>query len=133
VEPTICPKVAEVGFVMMLFVLLLDSNPVGFAADSRKVQPCTAGGITHALVTRSRTPSGDGELLVLAGNASAGALAAAEWLTQPWHAKELVGRLRPSPGAGGPLARHFQIVLKVAFQQGIPLHTSYLFPHALQY
>jgi len=95
------------------------------------VQPGTAEGVTHALITRSQAPSGDGELLVLAGNASADTLAAAEWLTQPWHAKELVNRLRSAPGAGGKVPRHFQIVLKVAFHQGIPVETSYVFHHAL--
>jgi hypothetical protein len=100
-----------------------------FLADH--VQPGTAEGITHALITRSRAPSGNGELLVLAGNASADTLAAAEWLTQPWHAKELVDRLRSTPGAAGKVPRHFQIVLRVAFQQGIPVQTSYVFHHAL--
>jgi hypothetical protein len=95
------------------------------------VQPGTPEGITHALITRSRAPSGNGELLVLAANASAGTLAAAEWLTEPWHAKDLVERLRSAPGAGGKVPRHFQIVLKVAFQQGIPVQTSYAFHHAL--
>lgn len=94
-------------------------------------QPGKAEGVTHALVTRSRAPSGSGELLVLAGNASADTLAAAEWLTKPWHAKELVERLRSAPGAGGKVPRHFQIVLRVAFQQGIPVQTAYVFHHAL--
>jgi len=96
-----------------------------------RVQPGTAEGVTHALITRSRAPSGNGELLVLAGNASADTLAAAEWLTQPWRARELVERLRSAPGAGGKVPRHFQIVLRVAFQQGIPVQTSYVFHHAL--
>jgi hypothetical protein len=95
------------------------------------VQPGTSEGVTHALITRSRAPSGNGELLVLSGNASADTLAAAEWLTQPWHAKELVERLRSAPGAKGKVPRHFQIVLRVAFQQGIPVQTSYVFHHAL--
>jgi hypothetical protein len=100
-----------------------------FLADH--IQPGISEGIIHALITRSRAPSGNGELLVLAGNTSAGTLAAAEWLTEPWRAKELVERLRATPGAGGKVPRHFQIVLKVAFQQGIPVQTSYAFHHAL--
>jgi hypothetical protein len=97
------------------------------------VQAGIPEGVTHALITRSRAPSGNGELLVLAGNASAGTLAAAEWLTEPWHAKELVDQLRSAPGAGGKVPRHFQIVLKVAFQQGTPVQTSYVFHHALSH
>jgi hypothetical protein len=96
------------------------------------VQPGISEGVTHVLITRSRAPSGNGELLVLAGNASADTLAAAQWLTQPWHAKELVDRLRSAPGAAGRVPLHFQIVLKVAFQQGIPVQTSYVFHHALK-
>ena len=53
-------------------------------------------------------------------------LAAAEWLTQPWHAKELVGHLRTPSGT---LPRYFQVVIKVAFKQGIPVTSSYLFHH----
>ena len=54
--------------------------------------------------------------------------AAAEWLTQTWRARELADRLR---GRSGRIPRHFQVVLKVAFKQGIPVHSSYVFHHAL--
>jgi hypothetical protein len=92
------------------------------------VQPGTMEGETHALITRTPGPSGVGELLVLAGNASADTLAAAEWLTQTWRARELAIRLR---GRSGRIPRHFQVVLKVAFKQGIPVQSSYVFHHAL--
>jgi hypothetical protein len=83
-------------------------------------------GETHAVISRIPGPSGVGEFLIIAGNASPDTLAAAEWLTQPWHAKELVGHLRtPS----GKLPRYFQVVIKVAFKQGIPVTSSYLFHH----
>jgi hypothetical protein len=93
-----------------------------------RVQPGTMEGETHALITRSAGPSGVGELLVLAGNASADTLAAAEWLTQSWHARDLTDRLR---ARSGRIPHHFQVVLKVAFKQGIPVHSSYVFHHAL--
>jgi hypothetical protein len=97
-----------------------------------RTQPGTADGETYALITRSRGPSGNGELLVLAGNASADTLAAAEWLTEPWRARELLEKLRAGPGGGnGEIPRHFQVVLKVAFKQGIPVQSSYVFHHAL--
>lgn len=100
----------------------------GFLED--RIQPGrTSEGETHALITRTAGPSGAGELLVIAGNASADTLAAAEWLTQPWHARELVGKLR---NGSGEMPRHFQVVLKVAFKQGIPVQSSYVYHRVLR-
>lgn len=97
-------------------VYLQDRLPPGKVAE----------GETHALISRMQGISGVGEFLVIAGNASADTLAAAEWLTQPWRAKELVARLRrPS----GEMPGSYQVVLKVAFKQGIPLQSSYVFHH----
>jgi hypothetical protein len=89
----------------------------------------TAEGETHALITRTAGPSGAGELLMIAGNASADTLAAAEWLTQPWHARELVAKLRET---SGETPRHFQVVIRVAFKQGIPVQSEYVFHHVLR-
>jgi hypothetical protein len=66
---------------------------------------------------------------MIAGNASADTFAAAEWLTQSWRARELAGRLREREGE---LPRHFQAVIKVAFKQGIPVRSSYVFHHVLK-
>ena len=73
-------------------------------------------------------PSGVGEFLVIAGNASADTFAAAQWLTQPWRASELVKRLG---GESGQLPRYYQVVLKVAFKHGVPVQSSYVFHHVL--
>jgi hypothetical protein len=86
-------------------------------------------GETHALISLTPGPTGIGELMVIAGNASPDSFAAAEWLTQPWHATELCQRLRT---ASGGIARYYQVVLKVEFKQGIPVKTSYVFHHVLQ-
>jgi hypothetical protein len=86
-------------------------------------------GETHALITRSAGLSGVGEFLVIAGNASADTLAAAQWLTQPWRARELAARL----AAGSQeVPRHYQVVLKVAFKSGIPVQSSYVLHHVLR-
>ncbi|HTS61838.1 MAG TPA: hypothetical protein VMH28_07425 [Candidatus Acidoferrales bacterium] len=85
-------------------------------------------GETHALITRAAGPSGTGEFLMIAGNASPDTFAAAEWLTQPRRARELVNRLRTR---AGDVPRHFQVVIKVAFKQGIPVQSSYVFHHSL--
>jgi hypothetical protein len=69
-----------------------------------------------------------GEFLTLAGNASADTFAAAEWLTRPRRAQELLNHLR---ARNGELPRHFQAVIKVAFKQGIPVQSSYVFHHVL--
>ena len=85
-------------------------------------------GETHALISRTPGPSGKGEMLVIAGNASPDTFAAAEWLTDQARARELIRHLR-SPQ--GEVPRYFQVVLKVSFKQGIPVESSYLFHHAL--
>jgi hypothetical protein len=85
-------------------------------------------GETHALISRMPGLSGVGELLMIAGNASPDTQAAAEWLTQPWRAKELVSRLR---APSGKIPRYFQVVIRVAFKQGIPVQSSYVFHHGL--
>jgi hypothetical protein len=89
----------------------------------------TSEGETHALITRTSGPSGLGEFLMIAGNASADTFAAAEWMTQSRRASELVAHLRQP---NGQMPRHFQAVIKVAFKQGIPVQSSYVFSHVLK-
>ncbi len=84
-------------------------------------------GETHAVISRLQGIAAAGEFLIIAGNASPDTLAASEWLSRPWLAKELVDRLR-TPSGGLP--RSYQVVLKVAFKQGIPVQSSYVFHHA---
>ncbi len=85
-------------------------------------------GETHAVISRTPGPSGKGEMLVIAGNASPDTFAAADWLTDPVRARELVRRLRTPKGE---IPRYFQVVLTVSFKQGIPVQSSYLFHHVL--
>ncbi|HEY2015790.1 MAG TPA: hypothetical protein VGH38_19945, partial [Bryobacteraceae bacterium] len=87
-------------------------------------------GETHALITRTPGLSGRGELLVIAGNASPDTQSAAEWLTEPWRARELVSHLRMPSGA---LPSYYQVVVRVAFKQGVPVQSSYVFHHVLKY
>jgi hypothetical protein len=84
-------------------------------------------GETHALISRMPGLSGEGEIMIIAGNASPDTLAAAEWLTQPSRARQLAARLRAS---SGQIPLYFQVVIKVAFKQGIPVESSYVFHHA---
>jgi hypothetical protein len=86
-------------------------------------------GETHALITRTSGLSGRGELLVIAGNASPDTQAAAEWLTQPWRARELASHLRMPSGA---MPGHYQAVVRVTFKQGVPVQSAYVFHHVLK-
>jgi len=85
-------------------------------------------GETHALISRTPGLSGKGDLLVIGGNASPDTFAAAEWLTDPARARELVRHLR---SANGSIPRYFQAVIHVSFKQGIPVQSSYVFHHVL--
>ena len=85
-------------------------------------------GVTHALISRMPGLSGNGEVMVLAGNGTPDTLAAAQWMTQPDRARQLASHLRlPS----GQLPRHFQVLLKVQFRNGVPVDSSYVLPRAL--
>ena len=86
-------------------------------------------GESYALISLVPGLSGVGHVLILGGNASAATYAAAQWLTQPEFARQLVQRLRlPS----GKLPQYYQVVLKVEFRDGIPLQSSYLLHRILQ-
>ena len=86
-------------------------------------------GETHALISRTPGLSGAGEVLVIGGNASPDTLAAAEWMTQPRRAAELVNRLRSS---SGEFPKYYQVVLHVTFKQGVPVQSSYVYHHVLK-
>jgi hypothetical protein len=78
-------------------------------------------GEAHALISLAPGLSGVGQVLMIGGNASAATYGAAQWLTQPDFARQLVNRLRlPS----GKLPQYYQVVLKVQFRDGIPLQSS---------
>jgi hypothetical protein len=86
-------------------------------------------GVTHALISRTPGLAGQGDLLLLGGNASADTFAATQWVTQPWRAVELVRRLRDSSGA---LPRYFQAVIRVQFKNGTPVESSLVLHRVLQ-
>ncbi|MDE3167309.1 MAG: hypothetical protein KGN36_16020 [Acidobacteriota bacterium] len=86
-------------------------------------------GSTHALISCTPGISGNGLLLIFAGNASPDTLSATQWLTQPNRARELYGRMRlPS----GRLPRYYQILIQVDFKNGVPVSSSYVLHRELQ-
>lgn len=86
-------------------------------------------GETHALISCTPGLSGQGELLVLGGNATPDTYAAVQWVTQPWRARELVNHLRLPSGA---LPHFYQAVLRVRFKNGTPVESSYVLHRVLQ-
>lgn len=85
-------------------------------------------GATYALISRTPGLSGNGTVLILAGNGTPDTLAAAQWVTQPKRAGELCSRLRlPS----GQLPRYFQALLKVQFRNGVPVDSAYVLHRAI--
>jgi hypothetical protein len=50
-------------------------------------------------------------------------------LTQTFRARELTSHLK---GSDGQIPRHFQAVIKVAFKQGIPVQSSYVYHRVLK-
>jgi len=89
----------------------------------------TQDGVTHALISRFPGLNGNGEVLVLAGNAGADTLAAAQWVTQPKQTNELVQHLStPS----GHLPPYFQAVIKTEFKNHVPISSAYVCHHVLR-
>jgi hypothetical protein len=86
-------------------------------------------GVTHALISRTPGLSGQGDLLLLGGNASADTFAATQWVTQPWRAAELLKHLRDPSGG---LPKYFQAVIRVQFKNGTPVESSYVLHRVLQ-
>lgn len=86
-------------------------------------------GVTYALITRVPGLSGNGEMMILSGNGSPDTLAAAQWVTQSARARELCSHLRMR---SGQLPRYFQVLLKVAFRNGVPVDSSYVLHRNLQ-
>ena len=86
-------------------------------------------GESYALISMTPGLNGKGTILVLAGNAGPDTQAAAEWVTDPLHASELVSKLRLPDGK---MPGAFQVVVKVRYKNLIPVHTAYVTHRALQ-
>jgi len=89
----------------------------------------TQDGVTHALISRFPGLNGNGEVLVLAGNAGADTLAATQWVTQPKQTMELAQHLSPPLGHLPP---YFQAVIKTEFKNHVPIFSAYVCHHVLR-
>ncbi len=83
----------------------------------------------HALITRLPGLHGHGEITILAASSTEGTWAAAEYVTQPLHAADLVPRLRL---ASGNLPEAYQIVIRAKFNNQVPVETSYVIHRVLK-
>lgn len=91
--------------------------------------PNASNGVTYALVSHTPGPLVNGDIESFAGSTSAGIVGAVQWFTGPSSAKTMAKILRkPS----GDLMRYYQVVLKVTFQDGVPIETSYVLYRELQ-
>jgi hypothetical protein len=77
----------------------------------------------HALITRIPGSQGRGEIMVLAASSTEGTWAAAQFVTDPLHARDLIAKLR---GAPGELPEAYQVVIRGRFKDQVPIDTSYV-------
>lgn len=80
-------------------------------------------GTAYTLVSHTPGPLGNGDVMSFAGRNGAGILGAVRMFTETGAARTLIGKIRkPS----GEIPRFYQVLLKVRFQDGVPLETSYI-------
>jgi len=86
-------------------------------------------GISYVLVSHAPGPLANTDVMSFSGRSGSGMIGAVAWFVEPASAKELIAKLRkPS----GEIPRYYQVVLKVRFQDGVPLETSYVLHRELR-
>jgi hypothetical protein len=86
----------------------------------------------YAVVSLLQGLSEKNRIMILAGINTFGTQAAAEYVTQPESIKDLIAHLNVAPAGESPsLPMHFQILLKVKVNGGVPIHISYVTHHVL--
>jgi len=86
-------------------------------------------GLTYALISHMPGPLGRGDIMSIACRSGAGVMGSVRYLTESASARDLVARLRkPS----GEIPRYYQTLLKIEFQDGVPVETSYVLHRELR-
>jgi hypothetical protein len=85
----------------------------------------------YAIVSLLRGLDPEHKLMILAGITTFGTQAAAEYVTRPEYAKELIARLTAEAGDGRSLPSYYQVLVKVKVNGGVPVQISYVTHHAL--
>jgi hypothetical protein len=88
----------------------------------------------YALITRLKGIEPKRHILILAGNTTFGTQACAEYLTKAEHVRELMAHLNISTDPAHPkIPESFQVVLEVQINGSVPIRTSYVTHHVLNY
>jgi hypothetical protein len=87
--------------------------------------------VDYALITVKQNLSDESRVMVLAGVYSQGTEAAGEYVTNHWYLTQLNQRLRELADSGEN-PRHFQALLKVEVENGIPTRVSLVAFHVLR-
>lgn len=97
----------------------------GEAAEYRDVWPNKAEiAEDYALIHHLPGLHGRGNILILGSSSTQGTWAAAQYVTEPIHVKELVARLRLADS--GRLPPSYQVVIRARFKQGVPVELAYI-------
>jgi hypothetical protein len=80
-------------------------------------------GIAYTLVSHTPGPLGNTDVMSFAGRSGSGIAGGVVWFTEPASAKTLLSILRK---ANGEIPRYYQVLLKVRFQDGVPVEASYV-------
>jgi hypothetical protein len=106
--------------------VIRNRNPrPGEATEYRDVWPNKAEiAEDYALIHHLPGLHGRGHILILGSSSTQGTWAAAQYVTEPAHVKELVARLRLS--VSGRLPPAYQVVIRARFKQDVPVEVSYV-------
>lgn len=117
--------VASADFVIERGVIRNRNPRPGEAQEYRDVWPNKAElGEDYALIHHLPGLHGRGNILILGSSSTQGTWAAAQYVTEPAHVKQLVSRLR-LPGSG-ELPSAYQVLIRARFKQDVPVEVAYV-------
>jgi hypothetical protein len=82
----------------------------------------------YSVITRMRGIEGWGEMLVLGSSSTEGTWAAADYVTDPDHLRELTRRLSAETGR---VPDCYQVLLRSRFRNQVPIQTEYVLHHVV--
>lgn len=86
----------------------------------------------YALISMLRGLDEKHSILILAGITTFGTQAAAEYVSKPEYAKDLISHLNEDPGSANPrLPSYYQVLVKVKVNGGVPVQLTYVTHHVL--
>jgi hypothetical protein len=87
----------------------------------------------YAVISMLRGLEPNRRLLILSGITTLGTQACAEYVTKSEYLKQLIKELNTSGNSSEPkLPPHYQVLLKVKINDGVPVQTSYVTHHVLE-